>query len=351
MKRFTRLYREIDRTTRTNEKLEALQRYFRDAPPADAAWGLHFLSGRRPKRAVSGSLLLHCAIEKTGYPEWLIAESRDHVGDTSETLALLLPDTSSATEEPLHEVAQRRLLPLPALPDADKRIVILDTWSVLNAEQRLVFHKLISGTFRVGVARTLVVRALASVAGVPPAVMEHRLLADWQPTAEDFQRLIDGHDTAADPAQPYPFYLAYPLETPQESLGEIGEWQLEWKWDGLRAQVIRRGEHTLVWSRGEELIGTAFPPFPSHSASTTGSQAAPAPRSAPHRSHTASHPSGQIRTSRRRRTPPARTSARARFAASRSAHPQDPRRKPGAPSSQDRPAPTSHRRPSPDRPR
>jgi DNA ligase-1 len=191
-------------------------------------------------------------------PEWLVDEGYEAVGDLSEALALLLPD-GPGTAEPLHRIVESRLVPLRDVPLERRREILVETWRELDGRQRLVWNKIMMGSFRVGVARTLVIRALATVADVSPAVMAHRLMGQWQPTEGDFQRLMKGSQDYPDPGQPYPFYLAYPLDQPVESLGPIDEWQVEWKWDGIRAQLIRRGDDLLIWSRGEELITDRFP--------------------------------------------------------------------------------------------
>jgi DNA ligase-1 len=259
MQRFTRLYLEIEQTTRTAEKVAALEKYFAAAPAPDAAWALFFLSGRKLKRLVSSGLLRTWVSEEAGIPAWLFEESYDAAGDFAETLALLLPDPTASTAAPLHQLIEERLLPLPALPDEAKRELTLRTWREMDRQQRLVWNKLITGEFRVGVARTLVERALAQAAGVPPEVMAHRLMGPWEPTAEDYQKLLAGEAAVSGPGQPYPFFLASPLNEPPASLGPVELWQAEWKWDGVRAQLIRRQGEVLLWSRGGELITGQFP--------------------------------------------------------------------------------------------
>lgn len=259
MERFTRLYFDLDETTRTAEKLAALQRYFAEAPPEDAAWALFFLSERKLMRAVSTRLLRQWATEATGLPAWLVDECYTAVGDLSEALALLLPAGGTRSELSLGSWVRERLLPLRGLDAGGQRRLILQSWQELDSRQRLVFHKLISGSFRVGVARRLVTRALAEVAGVGPAIMAHRLSGQWDPSESAFRRLMQADGGEGDPARPYPFFLAYPLDRELFELGEPEAWQAEWKWDGIRAQLIHRGGPALVWSRGEELISAAFP--------------------------------------------------------------------------------------------
>jgi DNA ligase 1 len=258
MRRFTALFTALDETTKTTVKLAALEAYFRSTPPEDAAWALYFLSGRKLKRAVPARRLLEWAAAASGTPEWLAAESYFAVGDLAETVALLLPEADAATDAPLHRVVADFIAPLPGAAEAEKRELIERAWPLMDARQRLVFHKLITGSFRVGVAATLVARALAAVANVDHGVMAHRLMGEWQPTPADFARLLSGIDAADDHTRPYPFFLAHAIDDPRE-LGAVDDWQVEWKWDGIRAQLIRRAGRSVLWSRGEELLTARFP--------------------------------------------------------------------------------------------
>jgi DNA ligase-1 len=259
MKRFTRLYSELDRTNRTNEKVGALESYFRDATPEDAAWALYFLCARKLARAVSSTTLRAIAIEESQLAPWLLDECYLAVGDLAETLALILPRSKSNSSLPLHQLVEERLLPLQS-GGQNARALLLQTWRELNGMERFVWNKLITGSFRVGVAQTLVARALATMAEVEPAIMAHRLMGQWQPTVEDYKRIIDGKDTTAhEVARPYPFFLASPLIGSPSELGDLGDWQIEWKWDGIRGQLIHRQNQVLVWSRGEEMVNDTFP--------------------------------------------------------------------------------------------
>ncbi len=299
MQLFARLFTELDTTTRTVEKVQALARYFTAAPPHDAAWALYFLTGRRIKRAIKTRLLREWLSADTGLPLWIIDESYDAVGDLAETLALLLPvhpadssrpsavvavaapgmlfsheelfegyiglkhaaESDAADEKPLplHRLVEERIVPLPYLPVEAQRILITRSWRELNATERFLWHKLVMGEFRVGVAHTLVARALAMAAGVPAEIMAHRLMGEWSPTADDYQRLLSPSSAASDPGQPYPFFLAHPLAVEPSKLGPIEEWQAEWKWDGIRAQLLRRQDQVVLWSRGEDVLTDRFP--------------------------------------------------------------------------------------------
>lgn len=260
MKLFTELYMKLDRTNRTTEKVAAMKEYFAAAPHDDAPWALFFLMGNTLPRAISGTTLRQWISEATGYPLWLVEESYDAVGDLAETMALLLPPSVSSPDIPLHVLIQERLIPMKKIDEDERKNIMITCWHEMDEQQRFVWHKLVLGGFRVGVSRTLVVRALAEVAEIEPAIMAHRLMGKWQPTPENFRAVLSGESVHEDPAKPYPFFLAYPVEgEPAESLGDINEFQIEWKYDGIRSQLIRRGEHTMLWSRGEELIADRFP--------------------------------------------------------------------------------------------
>jgi DNA ligase-1 len=264
MKRFARLFCELDQTTRTSEKVLALERYFSESPAADAAWALQFLCGRTLPRLVSTKKLWQWTADESNLPEWLIGECFDAVGDMAETIALLLPPKEQGTSLPLSELIQERLLPLGHLSDDARRSLLIQTWRELSSNERLVWNKIITGNFRIGAARTLVVRALANVAKIDPAVMAHRIMGKWRPTADDYHGLLNPDDVST-VAKPYPFFLASPLEMkikrggPLDELGDIHHWQMEWKWDGIRAQLIRRAGETLIWSRGDEMVTDTFP--------------------------------------------------------------------------------------------
>lgn len=261
MKLFTELYNELDQTNKTNEKVEALKFYFERAEKADAAWALYFLSGKKPRRIVPSKKLKQWALDLAKIPEWLFDESRDMVGDGAETIALLLPDNSQTDETPLHVVVEEQLLPLRASDEETQKKAVLAAWSRMNYLQRLVYNKLISGSFRVGVSQLLVVRALSQVSEIPTDIIAHRLMGDWSPGAEFFTHLLNAElETDETPiARPFPFHLAHQIDFSVEELGEISDWQAEWKWDGIRAQVIKRQDQVFMWSRGEDLITERFP--------------------------------------------------------------------------------------------
>ena len=264
MKRFTDLYWRLDATTSTNEKVDALREYFAAALPEDAACAIEVLSGGRQLRAVSTALLREWAAEAAGIPHWLVEECYAHVGDLAETLALVLPHpgpdaAADGVGMGLAECMQTTIMELRGAGDEQKRATVEHVWQRLAPRERIVWHKLLTGGCRVGVSRTLVARALAEVAGVDPAVMAHRLMGNGITDADSYRSLMTSEPTAADTRRPYPFFLASAVDCEPHALGPVADWIAEWKWDGMRAQLVRRGDDATLWSRGEELVNDAFP--------------------------------------------------------------------------------------------
>ena len=262
MRDFAELYDEIDTTTSTNLKVAAMSRYFRSAPPADAAWAAYILSGRRLKRFIGPSLLHRWLVEASGLPEWLVDESYSTIGDMAETIALLMEtdeSTKVATDVPLAEWIDERLLPLRDEDEAQQREAIVGWWRTLPYRECFLLNKLLTGELRVGVSELLVTRALSEVLEVSRADVARRMMGEWQPGAAFWEGLRSGELSGSDASAPYPFYLASPLEDNVQTLGSPADWQIEWKWDGIRGQLIRRNSQCFIWSRGEELVTERFP--------------------------------------------------------------------------------------------
>ncbi|WP_250483148.1 ATP-dependent DNA ligase [Caballeronia sp. GaOx3] len=271
MKRFATLYAALDATTSTNEKLEALIAYFSGAQPEDAAWASYFLAGGKPRQSVPTRLLVEFARERAGLPEWLFEESYQAVGDLAETIAHVLPPASGESSLGLAQWIEERVLTLRGANPAELRDRLLSYWDELNWSERFLLTKLIGGGFRVGVARQLVVRALAEVAGVDHKRIAQRMVG-WTdsrqtPNAARYLRLIapaaegDDVDTPheSDIGLPFPFFLAHPLQADPATLGSPDDWIVEWKWDGIRAQLVKRAGRVWIWSRGEDLVTERFP--------------------------------------------------------------------------------------------
>ena len=292
MKRFAELYEALDHTTSTNAKVSAMVAYLRQAPPGDAAWALFFLTGRRLARVVAARSLHAWTVELTRLPAWLVEESYGTVGDHAETIALLLDGRTHPLgaetlrrdaaqrypaaqprlfDEPgdpfdervdgvsLQQSIEERLLPLRKVAEAEQRVHVLAWWSRLGRLELFLLNKMMTGEFRVGVSHTLVMRAIAQLAGLAAPIVEHRLMGAWEPSAASFLALTQPESSLEEPSRPYPFCLASPLSGAIDALGDCGDWLAEWKWDGIRAQLIHRSGQVFLWSRGEELITGRFP--------------------------------------------------------------------------------------------
>ncbi len=271
MKLFAALYRELDATTSSLAKQAALQRYLQGANPADAAWAVYFLAGGKPRQLVPAKLLRRLAQEAAGLPEWLFDESYEAVGDLAETISLLLPAPDQAHDIGLCEWIEQHLLPLRRTPPEQLADTLHAQWRRLALDERLVYFKLITGGFRVGVSRLQVTQALAAVGSLDPKRVAQRLMGythiTGHPSAADYSALI-APQVAAELetqtcGQPYPFFLAHPFNLPlaefDEALGPPSQWLVEWKWDGIRAQLVKRAGQVWLWSRGEELVTDRFP--------------------------------------------------------------------------------------------
>lgn len=263
MKLFARLYAELDATTATGAKLAALERYYAQAPAADAAWATYFLAGGKPRQVVPSRLLREIATRASGLDDWLLEECYLAVGDFSETVSLVLPPPTLDDATGLAEWVEQRLAPLRGAEPALIEQKLREYWDRLDTAGRFLLGKLIGGAFRVGVSRLLVQRALANHGGIDVKTVAQRMMGYTDgtvaPTAERFAGLIDAAQAHRRDGQPFPFFLAHQLAAVPATLGSIADWMVEWKYDGIRAQVVRHENGTWVWSRGEELITERFP--------------------------------------------------------------------------------------------
>jgi len=258
MKRFAKLIQQLELSNKTNDKIEALVDYFNYADDKDKVWVIALFTGKKPKRPIKSALLKYWAIAITETPEWLFAESYANVGDLSETIALLLPPAEHTSDFQLHTWIEE-LHDLDGKDDETKKGFILNAWNKLETQERFIFNKLISGNFRIGVSNKMLVNALAKQSSLDSAQIMHSIMGKWDPYTITFHELINGIHVNTDNSWPYPFCLAYALEQEPEKLGDISEWQAEWKWDGIRGQLVKRNGELFIWSRGEELFTEQFP--------------------------------------------------------------------------------------------
>ena len=259
MHHFSQLISTLAGSTKTNEKLEALSSYFATADERDKPWVLALFSGRRPKRVVNSTQLRQWCMEAAALPEWLFSECYHTVGDLAETIALLLPPPEiKAAPRPLHYWLDA-LLKLEKAPETEKAAFIRNAWDQMQPNERFVFNKLITGGFRIGVSQSMIVNALSRTYELEAAVVSHMISGNWDPQQITLPQLLSDAASNPDDSKPYPFFLAYALENKPVELGEPQDWQAEWKWDGIRGQIIRRNRQLFIWSRGEELITEKVP--------------------------------------------------------------------------------------------
>jgi DNA ligase-1 len=258
LKRFSELIQQLEMSNKTNDKIAALVSYFSTADNLDKPYVIAMFTGKKPKRPVSTALIKQWAIALSNVPEWLFAESYHSVGDLSETIALMLPPPLKVTDRKLHEWITD-LAKLNGKDDDLKKEFITDAWDSLDTQQRFIFNKLISGNFRIGVSNKMLVNALAKQSNTDSNRIMHSIMGKWNPEEITYQELLEGLHVNTDNSWPYPFCLAYALEVEPASLGDPEHWQAEWKWDGIRGQIVKRNGELFIWSRGEELVTEQFP--------------------------------------------------------------------------------------------
>lgn len=260
MRNFAALIKTLDSSNKTSVKVEALTEYFLHASDPDKVWTIALLSHRRPPRPVNTTLLRLWASELANIPLWLFEESYHIVGDLAETIALIIPDSKEHSEKSLSEYVGE-MIALKSKSEAEKRLYLHENWLMLNYYERFVFTKLITGSFRIGLSQKLMTRALSKAVGIDEDVLAYKLMGDWNPQKITFQKLILEEKSQDYLSKPYPFYLAYAIESEPENLGDVRDWSIEHKWDGIRSQTIIRYGEVYLWSRGEELITDKYPEF------------------------------------------------------------------------------------------
>lgn len=268
MKAFAQLFNDLDQTNKTNEKISILENYFVTVSDEDKIHTLALFTGRKPKRQINSTFIKNWAIEMANIPYWLFEESYHVVGDLAETIALLLPVNTSSQDKTLAAwIAE--INKLNQLTDEERKSWLLNAWASMDQQERFVFIKILTGSFRVGVSQSLIIKALSHLSGLDTATLTHRIMGKWNPQTFNYRQLIQQQDASDDLSRPYPFFLAYAIQETSDqtktaiqiadTLGNPAEWQAEWKWDGIRAQVIHRKNNSYIWTRGEDLATDKFP--------------------------------------------------------------------------------------------
>jgi DNA ligase-1 len=269
MKAFAQLFLSLDETNKTNEKVKVLKDYFNCVPDTDKMHMLALFTGRKPKRVINATQVRTWATEITNIPIWLFEESYHVVGDLAETIALLMPQNTTSTSNKTLTDWIGELNELSAKTEEERKLWLINSWAMLDTQERFVFNKLLTGSFRVGVSQSLVIKALADITKLDAATLTHRIMGNWMPETYTYEQLVQEQGASDDISRPYPFFLAYPIQETSEiqksagdlksALGDASDWQAEWKWDGIRAQLIKRDGKIFIWSRGEDLATDKFP--------------------------------------------------------------------------------------------
>jgi DNA ligase-1 len=240
-------------------KIALLRRYFTTQPDPDRGLGLAAVSGSLAFEAAKPGLIRALAASRTD-PD-LFAMSYDYVGDLAETVALIWPPAPAGTAAPprLAEVVETlATTPKAALPD-----VVAGWLDASDASVRFALLKLITGGLRVGASARLAKLALAELAG-------GRIAADdieevWHAQVPPYTSLfawLEGRGPRPDPADAPVFrppMLAHPLEPADLLALDAGAFRAEWKWDGIRVQLVATPAGRRLYSRGAEDISAAFP--------------------------------------------------------------------------------------------
>jgi DNA ligase-1 len=269
MRAFAQLFLSLDETNKTNEKVRVLKNYFNNVPDTDKMHMLALFTGRKPKRVINATQVRTWATEVTNIPIWLFEESYHVVGDLAETIALLMPQNATGGSSKTLTEWIAELNTLGSKTEEERKLWLIDSWAMLDTQERFVFNKLLTGSFRVGVSQSLVIKALADITNLDAPTLTHRIMGNWLPETYTYEQLIQEQGASDDVSRPYPFFLAYPIQETSEkqkstdemktSLGDAAGWQAEWKWDGIRAQLIKRDGKIFIWSRGEDLATDKFP--------------------------------------------------------------------------------------------
>ena len=256
MRAFADLLDSLVYTRSRNAKLKLIGDYLRATPDPDRGWAMAALTGTLDLPAVKPALI-RAMVEERVDPV-LFALSRDFVGDSAETIALLWPARPRADAEPepptLAQVVER----LGALSRSDAPAVLAAMLDRLDPDERFALLKLATGGLRVGVSARLAKTALAQAFALDVDAVEEV----WHGLMPPYQALFDwaegrgAQPTAANVPVFRPFMLAHPLE---EARVDLGDYAAEWKWDGIRVQLVHVAGQTRLYSRAGDDVTHSFP--------------------------------------------------------------------------------------------
>jgi DNA ligase-1 len=281
---FPLLYCALDEAKSTSVKISLLVRFLAESPRKEAQWGLFLLSGGKVRRVITTTQLRKLAASLSDIPDWLFEESYQLVGDLAETVSLLLPNSgitvtgenaltsqSSSHFSYVYEWGMQ-LSHLADCPDEDRKLSeITSLLAPLSTRERLVFGKLLTGGLRIGVSKATVIKAIALHYHLDEGTVAYLLVGKNRIEDFDLSTILNAQAHGrSNSLAPYPFALAHPIplatgrdenvgKPSWEELGTPSTWIAEWKWDGIRAQIVVRENGIAIWSRGEEVVSETFP--------------------------------------------------------------------------------------------
>ena len=264
LKKFSELFIDLDSCNSTNKKIGILQNYFSSNEALENSWTIYLLTGKNNKRFISGRSLKTLFSEIYEYPLWLIDSCYLKVGDSAEVISLLLKNMITGKNKKYQDVSLDELLKksfpeLSILKEDYKKLRVKEIWETIPIENLLVINKILTGTFRVGVSIGLITKSIAKLINIDEAIISHRLMGDFIPSEESYKLLIDKKINPSElNYKPYPFLLANTFEKKIIDKS-INDFQFEWKWDGIRIQLIKRSGKVSIWTRGQDLVNKSFP--------------------------------------------------------------------------------------------
>ena len=264
LKKFSELFGDLDSINSTNNKIEVLKNYFLSNDPIDNSWAIYLLTGKSNKRFISGRYLKNLFSQIYEYPQWLIDTCYLKVGDSAEVITLLLKNKTNFRKKELSNISLNELLSetIPALSklnEEEKNLEIKNLWETLPEDNHLIFNKILTGTFRVGVSIGLITKSISKLVNIEEEIISHRLMGDFKPSIDSYEFLINKNINLQElNSKPFPFLLANTFED-KIFKNSINDFQFEWKYDGIRMQLIKRSGNVSLWTRGQELVNESFP--------------------------------------------------------------------------------------------
>jgi len=264
LNKFSKLFEDLDSNNSSNKKVNSLTKYFKLNNNLNNILTIYLLIGKKNKRFISGKSLREYYANIYKIPKWLIDECYSKVGDSAEVIALLLQDKilekNIKDDISLNELINEILPKLKKLDENKKKLYIKSLWEKISKDNQLIFNKILTGTFRIGVSKGLVVKAISNMTGVDESIILHRLMGELEPIEETYMFLINQKLEQKElDYKPYPFQLANTFDERIKETISVDKYQFESKWDGIRSQIIKRSNNISIWTRGEELVNKTFP--------------------------------------------------------------------------------------------